>query len=153
MAVLIYFFYPNAPLIRVNTVLAKDIALPPVIDEDLWSYHTAVKRGARAQLVEVDRGRGGTGGGRRKGGNGDSQNGGNREKRRTISQYCRAFHNSNRTKRWGPLPSSPVSPHKLRPNLSLNKVLNFLKFSLSSPKLRQSLKSQALYFAYDQGIY
>ena len=27
------------------------------------------------------------------------------------------------------------------PKLSLNKVLNFRKFSLSSPKLRQSLKS------------
>ena len=38
------------------------------------------------------------------------------------------------------------------PKLSLNKVLNFPKFSLSSPKLRQSLKSQALNFAYDQDI-
>ena len=34
----------------------------------------------------------------------------------------------------------------------LNNVLNFPTFSLSSPKLRQSLKSETLYFAYDRKI-
>ena len=34
-----------------------------------------------------------------------------------------------------------VARAQFQPKLSLNKVLNFRKFSLSSPKLRQSLKS------------
>ena len=39
-----------------------------------------------------------TGGGRREGGKQDSQSGGNREKRRKISQYFVTFYNRNRTK-------------------------------------------------------
>ena len=72
-------------------------------------------------------GRRGTGGGRRKGTKRDPQSGGNREKRRKISQYCVTFHNRNRTKRREPLrkgagsgskrygrrefQTPPVSPH------------------------------------------
>ena len=51
----------------------------------------------------IMRGGRGTGGGRKKDGKRDSQSGGNREKRRKISQYCVTFHNRNRTKRREPL--------------------------------------------------
>ena len=65
--------------------------------------HTIPVEGDRGAEAQENRDRRGTGGGRRKGGKLDSQNGRNQEKRRKISQYCITFHNINRTKRQEPL--------------------------------------------------
>ena len=59
--------------------------------------------GDRGRELGKTGGRRGTRGGRRRGKKRDSQSGGNWEKRRKNSQYCVAFHNSNRTKRREPL--------------------------------------------------